>query len=112
MDDAKKYIIEIDPAKENSDRVREIAEATLAEQPQEIRNQVEFRYNPFAVRDYGVNPIADRDYRSFVDLISPKGQSMLPLSDIALRRCVSETEDFVKWCINKIKKDSQSQPAP
>ena len=106
-----KYIICIEASDGNLEQVKRIAGERLAQEPEDLRQSVEFRYGSFPIRDYGINPLADRDSRSFVDLITPNGDSMLPLSDIALRVGMSGTEHFVGWCLDKIKEDVTT-PAP
>ena len=109
MKRGEKYTINLEPSDGNLRDVERIVQQRLSQEPQEIRDLIDVRYDPFPVKPYGVNPQADSDSRSFVDLINPNGESMLPPPDISLRRSLSETKGFIEWCLIKIKEDHSRQ---
>jgi hypothetical protein len=98
----EKYKIKLEPSDGNLGRVREIADERLSREAEEVQERVEIDYSSFPIGDYGVNTLADNDHSSFVDLLAPSGESLLPRSDIALRIVASGTEHFVGWCLERI----------
>ena len=100
------YVIDIDASDGNLEQVKGIVGSRIAQEPEEVQQLIDIQYRSFSIRDYGVNPLADRDSRAFVDLINPSGKSMLPLSDVAIRRSTSDMEAFVRGCLKIIKQDA------
>lgn len=68
-----------------------------------LSEKVAAHYSSFKISEYGVNPVADSDSRSFMELIASDGEVLFPpKSDIHSRTSMRDLPFWIGFAINKI----------
>jgi hypothetical protein len=101
-----KYQINADVSEGNLEEVRKQISHALNEHG--LADRVEVYYGSFSSAPYGVNPIADCDSRSFMELIAPDGEVLFPpkKSDIHPRTSMRDLPSWIGFAVSEIKKSA------
>jgi hypothetical protein len=67
-----------------------------------------FLGDPLVFHDYGVNPLADADCRTYARVKSPNGKEIFQIRDIILKTAHRDYELYVKRVLRTIKADMKT----
>jgi len=64
-----------------------------------------FLGDPLVFHDYGVNPIADADCRTYAKVKSPAGEEILQIRDVILKTAHRDYQFYIRGVLRTIKAD-------